>query len=187
MKEKSYFKKKQEFEDRFSKVLKKFPDVKEGEIKIEYFPDAPEYIIFSPFEGYFFRRYNPMLNIGKLFDIFSVEEQEAIMAHELGHYRRMRNKSFRKISWIVDTSTRIPSYRKAMLTKKNKHEVQRLLKWYILFEGHADNEAVKEGYSKQLFSALKKAYKQKRIPILAKRGLEDRIKNLEEILEDKEK
>lgn len=74
----------------YSKVVKKFPNIKKDSISVEYIPDydyagmsicdCDRLLIKCEFVV------KTTLNVGRNFLRFSKEEQEAVIAHELGHY-----------------------------------------------------------------------------------------------------
>lgn len=188
---KDLFEKQAEVEKTYAKVLKRFSDINETEVRVVYMPFLEEYAVLSPFD-YRYQlgcyAYSHVLNIGELFFVFSDEEKEAVIAHELGHYRRTKNQNLNKIIREISWNNEIGTYVKNGNINENKHRIERLQKWSFLSESYADNEAIKEGYQEELFSALKTAYKKDKgkMPIIAERVLKSRMDNLKRILGGKD-
>ncbi len=166
----------------YQEVLKSFPDVKEEELKLNYIPDLNDYIIFSPFEGST-ESYRPTLVIGRLLSELNNKEKEAVMAHEIGHYLRTKNYSMKRIVRAMNRYEKIQFYTEENITNEQfKHNVERLQKFFFMFENYADSKAIEAGYGEHVLSALKKTYNNhnKSFPAMSKRNICQRIKNLEE-------
>lgn len=171
----------EEIKKTYSKVVKKFSGIKKNEIKLVYLDSLDDYAIMSPYYGTsLLHYYRPTLYVGGLIFELEKKEREAIIAHELWHYKRLKCYSLEKFEREIVWSKEIGSYTSKMLTKK-KHRADRLAKWHFLCESYADKEAARLGYKKQIISSLKKICKDNpNMPPLAKQVNNMRIKKLEE-------
>ena len=142
-------------EDIYSEVVKSFPKIKEKEIKIIYIDrwhNTGGYKLLTK-EG---NKKEPRIILGAdFFKLLSKEQQEAVIAHEIGHHERMKNytiprlKSLNKLT-IMHVLNLIPD-------SHPKWE-QRLKKWYILNENAANNYVAKTKYGKSLLESYKNQY-----------------------------
>lgn len=170
----------------YQEVLKRFPDIKEEELELNYIKELDDYIVFSPFKGVFLVRYHPTLIVGKLFLELDDKEKEAVMAHEMGHYLRIRNYSMKRIVRVMNRYESVSSYTEEKIRDEQfKHKVERLQKFFFMFEKYSDSKAIEAGYGVHVLSALKKVYTKhyETFPVMTKINIYQRIKNLEEKLE----
>ncbi|MBM3199561.1 hypothetical protein FJZ53_01400 [Candidatus Woesearchaeota archaeon] len=168
-------------------VAKKFKDLNVQDVTIKYAPDMDDYAVLSPY-GEDEKRKKPTLFVGHLMFNLDKEEIEAVIAHELGHYVRIKNYSWEKFKKQSDWSQEIGDYTSHMLKDEAvKHRVKRLQNWYFLIESYADKQAADKGYAKHIVSSIKKInrWHEKEMPLLAKRNDAKRIKSLEKILKEK--
>lgn len=179
----------EKFEKIFSGVVKSFSEIKEGEIKFEYDSSLNSYAYTSFFDySSNPKRSNPRVIAGRIFSNLGDWEKEAILAHELGHYCRMKSYSAKRLERVAEWFHKACFYtidhtRYSIL----RHKIERLQKWSNLNETYADNLALKAGYGNQILQALKETYKRhyERLSMIGKKCAEARIKHLEEILGNK--
>lgn len=170
----------EEIKKTYFKVIKKFSGIKKNEVNLVYLNSLDDYAIISPYYGtsllYYYR---PTLYAGCLIFELEKKEREAIIAHELWHYKRLKCYGLKKFEREIAWGEEIGSYTNKMLTKK-KHRADRLTKWHFLCESHADKEAARLGYKKQIISSLKKICKDHPdLSPLVKQVNAMRVKNLE--------
>jgi len=189
---------KEQFRDIYKSVLKKFPDIKEEEIGINpkifgvYYIGISATIRKPPAYKW---EPCPLLHIVPRFFELTQEEQEATLAHELGHYvhykknldikRLLRQDKWKERMEYYDSSIKSLDEIKD-LGKSEQHELKRLQKWRVLDECFADTEAAKAGYGKVVLKLLK--HLKEKHPLvdsqpLFKLEVDERIKNLERIIE----
>ncbi|MDP2908873.1 MAG: M48 family metalloprotease [Nanoarchaeota archaeon] len=167
-----------EFEGHFKKVylevLEKFPWVGKDEVTLKYNPlifiisflDVNPYILMGT--GQLVK--SPYLLVSDdFFTVFDDEQKKAIIAHELGHYKRSKDYSLEKLTMHAKFKDQLFSFYslnhdyKEMLRNSDKklgRKIDRLEKWRLLDEMHADNKAVKAGYKEPLLSALERTLKE---------------------------
>lgn len=158
----------------YLEVLEKFPWAGEDEVTLRYNPfifiisflDVDPYILMgagqlvkSPY----------LLASDDFFTVFDDEQKKAIIAHELGHYKRSKGYSLEKLTMHAKFKEQLFSfyslnhdYKEMLLDSDKKlcQKINRLVKWRLLDEMHADDEAVKAGYKEPLLSALERTLKE---------------------------
>lgn len=196
-------KRKRQLEDAYLNVLERFPKVKGDEIKLIYDRKAPgsaffkmgeltnsegSNAIYVPRLGYF--HIKPTIMVGQsFFTMESSEEQEATLAHELGHYitdkRRCGEPLLRrKTLWTVTNNYYRLNPFVALLAfykPKVRHRMGRLRKWCTLNEIYADKAAADAGYGKPLLGILQRFLSsyQHMMPYEDRKETEARIETLE--------
>lgn len=165
----------------YSKVLKKFKSIELGELKMLYLQDLDKYAELSAGE------YGSFIVIGRKFFSLGKREMGAVIAHELGHYKKIRHYSHDRFIITNLRDEELVSYAKQgkNLPETYNHRFERLKKWCLLHEIDADNKAAKAGYGKPILNILisfAKAYEHKELHHILKEQIDDRIKNLEEKL-----
>ncbi len=172
----------------YSEVLKKFPHISEGEIKLKFEPSTKDIIGISILED---DMLNPEIYMFKYFSNLTEDEKKAVIAHEIGHYyhyvkkhynikRTQRLTKFFEEAAFYNAHQRISKIL-GFISKKQKHKIKRLQKWYILQEIYADNKAAEVGYGEHVLSAIKDLVNDGYEPVY-KEEFQARVKNLEEKL-----
>lgn len=177
--------KQKKLETIYSKVVKDFPDVDKNDIKINY-DRKSEYcgcisIVDLSFWNWLIGRYvwNPLLEVNPEFFMFPEDEQEAIIAHELGHYLRHRDNKHKEhklkdyVNWISQYCN----------VDDSRHSWDRLAKWHIMHELDADTQAALAGYGEGLLNFFERR-KFGSISSFFNNELELRIYNLEYLLKE---
>lgn len=182
-------------------LFKRFPVIKNGEVKLEYASDA--YIAgFSMFDNYELFCHNrvvkhPVLTINSSLYKLNKDETEPVIAHELGHYSFFQNispeKLRRRALWAMayefnfnkpkflhclDDVTDPASIRYLLRYMEDGKRIARLEKLKFMKEIYADNKAVESGCGNGLLVFLKKIY-EKNDTLFDNELLHERIKNLE--------
>lgn len=192
---KTYIKSREDYEKIFNrlnkvyfKVVKNFPDIKKQEIRLEYQASVPyaELNIINRVEYFVWNKLvkDTSITIGDMFFKVNKEQRKAIIAHELGHYKRHKKYGINKIGKHIKMLQEVDAYKGTETGETLDHRTARMVKCLIMHELYADQETVKAGYGKPLLSFLKMAGKKhkERLPRLQKEELKLRIKNLEEKL-----
>ena len=182
-------------------LFKKFPAIKNGEVKLEYASNA-NIAGFSMFDNYELFCHNrivkhPVLAINSSFYKLNKDEAEPVIAHELGHHYFFQNispaKLRRRALWnmvykynskflqCLDDVTDPASIKYLLKYRQDEKRMARLEKWDLLKEIYADNKAAESGNGNDLLKFLKK-YHEKNNPTTDNEMLHARIKNLEEKL-----
>ena len=162
-------------EDMYREVAKSFPGLKEDEIKIEFSPFLGSAAYTSLNETK--TKKEPTLIIGILFYNKTKEEQEGIIAHEIGHHEVMKNWTIPRIKRFYKHEI---MYRSKTIPASRPHWKQRLRKFHDLSEMAADNKAAETKYGKNLLEVYKKySFNSETNQVL--------IKNLEEKIVEAEK
>ena len=164
----------------YQEVVQSFPDIKEDEIEITYNP------YWDSIAGYWVlneekTKKKPGIFIGEYFFNLTREEQEGTMAHEIGHYRRVRNRTLKNVKRITKLEFLFSSGAFRYLTNRNK---ERFVKWYTMKEIDADNSVLETPYGRVFLQLLITNYNkyQKIMKKELKQVVEARIKNLEQKL-----
>ena len=167
--------KQQYIEKIFRKVAKSFPELKEDDITIIYLSGLPALAGYSSLNRSGTKK-EPRVKIGEIFFDYTKEEQEGIMAHEIGHHETMKNKTIQRIKrhnrWNA-----IHKYH--LIHSSRPHWRQRLKQRFILIEMAADNKAAETKYGKNLLQY----YKNHISPLSPSHQIV--LKNLEEKLREK--
>ena len=189
--------------DLYKKVVKLIPGVEEKELRIKYSKHPKlDYAGLFLMDEWLYTKFKiivkrPKIGIDQKFMDLENSEQEAIIAHELGHYKRERRYNTKELKTLL---TRLNKMHGLFDDRKiSPHNGARLIQWYVLHEIYADNVAIDAGYGQPLLSFLKKMYQvyetlpdflkydqkflSKRIEF-NKKSLVIRIKNLEDKLKD---
>ncbi|MBM3199558.1 hypothetical protein FJZ53_01385 [Candidatus Woesearchaeota archaeon] len=134
----------------YYKILKKFKNIGLEELNIMYSQEADKYAALSAGE------YQSFLVIGKKFLTLSKGEMRAVIAHELGHYERLKDYSRKRFILTNLRDEEFFNYAKEGKTQgKYKHRFDMLKKWSLLHEIDADNKALKAGYGEPMLNILK--------------------------------
>ncbi|MBM3199556.1 hypothetical protein FJZ53_01375 [Candidatus Woesearchaeota archaeon] len=132
------------------KVTKSFEQLRENEIGIEYHPLKRSYASLAiSKESNTFR-----MIVGNLFFELPEEEREAAIAHELGHYIRLRGRGDRNKGLMKKLNIEFMNYSLSGIAKSDLR-AERLMRRVKLSEYDADKKAVEAGYGPQLLSLLK--------------------------------
>lgn len=189
---------KERFKKMYSKVVKKFPNIKNDEITLCFDPfvSYAEISLFDNIRIFHENEYvfDPKLSIGlSFFSKFNDKEREAVIAHELGHYDyrtryRDLNRMKKVTKWVMDVNDYNMDVLKvkiiSLFNKKKKHRIERLQGWYIMYELYADKKAAEAGYGKQMLAVLKKILPEyHRLPPIFQKEITARINHLERMLE----
>jgi len=182
---------KEKFQKAYHNVALKFPEIRHSEIKLECKPDEYFLIKLQPFNEEEFGKTEriikePKISVGKEFFKLKDDEQEALIAHELGHYMREKDSTpykmgrtvLRKVGLFI-LNHNIEQYIHMLTPARTK----RLKQWSLMHEISADNYAVRAGYAKQIYKLLKDQDEK----CLTKLGQEERkarIENLEKMLNE---
>ncbi|MFH1211291.1 MAG: hypothetical protein V1645_05260 [archaeon] len=149
----------------YDNVLKRFPEVEKGEVKIEYHAamkngaftaviDIEEY----ESRGNLVRK--PKMIVGPRFeDEMNKREQDAVLAHEFGHYIRDREYSTDQLIAQMARNRELNQWLDFEKNGSTPHRIKRLKKWYILHELYADKTAAQRGYKHSLLAFTKKQQK----------------------------
>lgn len=198
----SYF-----YEEPYSTVVEKFPHVDKEDIKIRYGDEVSLAAIrplcysdcswLQHFMDWILIRkpkslsiYNPdtkpcfEIIIGNLFLTLDKYQQEAVLAHELGHYKYLTKhpstmRVLRHTRWAMHNHAYDVDEMSSLLkffSKKHKTRIEQLKKWYLLSEMYADEWTIKTGYGEKWLDTLR----QLRDLTPKKDEVDKRIKNLEE-------
>ena len=119
-------------------------DEKELEIDLYIFEDY--LAIETNYKFSLFRNLKSLkgkFSVGKYFFSFPLLEQEACIAHELGHYKN--NKRTKKLKYLREMQSWQRQYEGE---EPRRYSFERLRKWKILKEISADNQAFEAGYGK---------------------------------------
>ncbi|MBM3199564.1 hypothetical protein FJZ53_01415 [Candidatus Woesearchaeota archaeon] len=169
---------------RYEEVVKKFPHIKESDIKPEFDPDYGVCGLGYKLDlnNYHDWETDYLITAGYSFFEMPKDLQEGVLAHELGHYcHAAKHQNFMRFvrhrRWINESKERLTN---KMPESKGTHRDTRMKRWYLLSEMHADNKAFEAGYGKQLLDALKFL----RSTSLVKEYVDKRIENLELRLHD---
>lgn len=173
---------KKELKKVYLDVVKKFPDIKPKELKLECYPldSTAGLLMFN-----FLFKYEPTLIVGRFFFSLSPLEKEATIAHELGHYHRLRKYGRKKLLNTLTLNFIACNYQEnSEADERKKRFYNRVEKWYALFESYADNKAAEAGYAAGLISVLKKICQREGdgLQPMVKKGNLLRIGKLEEKL-----
>lgn len=137
--------------DCYMDVVKSFPDIKEGEIKISYGDKWNDLACYKI--GYrLHNKIKPEIIIGKTFFETTKEDQEGIMAHEIGHHERMKYYSLPKIKRLKRLRF---LYSINVVPNSRPYWKERLEKWYILNETAANNKVAKTKHGESLLKYYK--------------------------------
>ena len=185
-----------ELKSLYSKVVEKFPEIKESKIKLSY-SGLFDYVCFLIIDEKKFIEekkvvIDPSITTGPKFFDFTEEEKETSIAHEIGHYARYKkNLNKKKIKQTLKRNSTVQqyAYNSAFQLLEERgfeadHKLRRLKKWYLLEELYADNKAIEAGYGKPLLKILQKHFANyfSNLSSFHKKELDIRIKNLEEKL-----
>lgn len=177
----------------YFKVIGKFPEIKKDELLLGY-DSSVAYArqMFCKDTSTGDTVIKALLVIGGHYFELDDGEKEAIIAHELGHYIRVKKYGLRemerKMEKLSDLFWQLELYHKRGsgesvidFSDKEKRKMERIQKCYNLHEVYADNESIARGYGKQILSALGKITKEHygRLTKACKEGVKARMQNLE--------
>lgn len=179
-----YDEKIKEMDKIYSKVVKKFPEIKKKEITLKY--QAPvcyaELRLIDPIEYFVWHKLikYPVIAAGCMFFEVNRGEREAIIAHELGHYKRHKKSNINKIKKHINMFQEVGIYKLIETGTNPNHKMKRMIKCLTMHELYADQEAIKAGYSKSLLSFLERILNrhEDELSRLQREELRLRIKNL---------
>lgn len=178
----------EELEKTCSNIVKNFSEIKEEELKLEYdpFANGQAFISFLD-DNSKQKRYSPIIVIGQ--DLLRLDDtsKEAVIAHEIGHYCRMKNYSAKRLERISGWLYLASSYNETHADIDYfKHKINRIQKWADMNEINADSKAFDAGYGKQVLHALKQTLDtyDESLSMIGKKNIIARIKNIEEKLKD---
>lgn len=123
---------------------------------------------------------SPELYVGIYFLDLSKEEQEGVLAHEIGHYKLCKDLTLEEIAILVD---------KLEKWRTDLHIPEELEQWHLKGELSADEETAKADYGRSMLTFLKNL-NSGRHGSLFHRSVEElptRIANLEKVLGEKRK
>ena len=192
--------------DVYLKVVRNFPNIKPEEIEVMHLPATVRIISIVPINPIDYMigqlcsppkeaRIRPTLVTGNSFLKLKREEQEAAIAHEIGHYcHTAKNLNPKRIRRHMKSNLHVNEYIRenpvkiilSNLTKEGRARNRRLKKISLLNELYADSKAAEAGYGEQLYKLLKDMntnVTEYSIPVRGRIELKERIKNLEKILQ----
>lgn len=171
----------QYLEKLYGKVVKNFSEIKEDEIKIEYCPHVSYDMgiqIINPIikiqEGKLIKE--PVIYAGKTFFCFSREEQEATVAHEIGHYMNDKDKKLIVIDYSSMLHDKLDDWGKSRI-HLGKRKVKKLKDFYERGEISADNWAAKKDYAQGLLKFFKTRCPANKLAISRIANLEGKLKS----------
>jgi len=187
----------------YFKVVNRFPDIDPYEFELLYTPGNTQYaalmiLDFDIEDGKFIAKITdgemtirPRIMFGEEFFKLKKDEQEAIVAHEIGHYAKFRKrpsveKAFKRDRILGSYKKLITMERKGHIFTHDSHAKKRIMQWSAINEMMADTEAAKAGYAGPSLRIIKKVYMGKKITMtrMERFEAEARIENLERFIEE---
>ena len=144
--------KQQYVESIFKDVVKAFPEIKEDEIKIEIFPFLKKSALHSILNKEKTKK-ESKIYVGIHFFECTKEEQEGILAHEIGHHKTDEKHTIPRIQRSYKWTN---MFENNIIPDSRPHWKQRLKQTYLLNEMAADNEAAKTEHGKKYLEVYKK-------------------------------
>lgn len=185
-------KERQEYlEKLYKKVVKEFSEIEEEKIDLRYVFLNYNITIILGERGLIYEKLEkPMIVAGTDFLKYSVEEQESVMAHELGHYMQDKDKDIVRMKCSSALQNKLSEWENGDIYL-GRRKVERLKYANLIDEVSADNWAAKKGYSKGLLKNLNKLYdkitEETKQAVNRKEHLAERIANIEQKLESEQK
>ena len=126
-----------------------------------------------------------VLTINEPFHELCDEEKKELIAHEIGHYKRIRNRTPEKVKQAAKLEFLFGTGSYRYLVNRNK---ERFVKWYTLKEIDADNQILEAFPGKAFLQNLKTSYNEYKdiMNEECKQITEARIANLEKRISEKE-
>lgn len=171
----------------YKEVLERFPEIKPYEISLHFQGGSGLHASMAIDRHMldFQKKVSGVLIINELFHKLSNEEKKELIAHEIGHYKRVRKKTPEKIKKMIELEFLCTSGNYRYLRNRNK---ERFVKWYMLKEMDADNCVLEAFPGRAFLQHLKTNYKEyaHMMNKELKQVIEARIANLEEKISEKE-
>ena len=137
----------------YKKVVNDFPEINEEEIEIKYDPLFPHLKIVC----YLLNKKKSKIEAGIDFFDDSREEQEACIAHEIGHHIENQSITRLKHSIKLILQKRLSKWQNGN-NYLGRRKLEVLQNYYTIKEISADNWAVKKGYTAGLLKILNKLH-----------------------------
>ena len=164
----------------YEKVIKSFPDINKDEIGLKYLGGSTEIaglkveIFGIPFTSPYVetnRIYS--INLRKNFFFLKKKTKKAIIAHELGHYREQKKKTYEILIYQYFLENQLNDFKKGNLYLR-KRKVEIIQDWIARRELIADNHVAQTKYGKDLLKYYKSINNDIAKPLI--KNLEEKLK-----------
>jgi len=146
----------------YKRVLEKFPEIREDELEFRMIYLIPNFVAgLTLYDRVKYAKTGeitgkPALNFGYEFFNLNPKEQEVVIAHELGHYKKDRKKNHEELKKLAKRLTKLYTAMTGCGEQLDPLEAKLIKQWGTARELYADKQVVKIGLGKELLELYKR-------------------------------